>query len=57
MQLWEESQVENERLRDRLRTTHEDLTKCKDQLDNAFQVVNSPTYARDLQAINLNLLL
>jgi len=36
--LWEDSQVENERLRDRLRTTHEDLTKCKDQLDNAFQV-------------------
>jgi len=39
--LWEESQVENERLRDRLRTTHEDLTKCKDQLDNAFQVSNA----------------
>lgn len=38
-QLWEESQVENERLRDRLRVTHEDLAKCKDQLDNAFQVV------------------
>ncbi len=38
-QLWEESQVENERLRDRLRVTHEDLSKCKDQLDNAFQVV------------------
>jgi len=39
--LWEESQVENERLRDRLRTTHEDLSKCKDQLDNAFQVSNA----------------
>ena len=38
-QLWEESQLENERLRDRLRGTHEELTKCKDQLDNAFQVV------------------
>jgi len=39
--LWEESQVENERLRDRLRTTHEDLSKCKDQLDKAFQVSNA----------------
>jgi len=40
LQLWEESQVENERLRDRLRSTHEELAKCKDQLDNAFQVVS-----------------
>jgi N-acyl-D-aspartate/D-glutamate deacylase len=32
--------VENERLRDRLRSTHEELAKCKDQLDNAFQVVS-----------------
>ncbi|XP_032789156.2 protein phosphatase 1 regulatory subunit 12A isoform X5 [Daphnia magna] len=39
--LWEESQVENERLRDRLRSTHEELSKCKDQLDNAFQVSNA----------------
>ncbi|XP_046450646.1 protein phosphatase 1 regulatory subunit 12A-like isoform X8 [Daphnia pulex] len=39
--LWEESQVENERLRDRLRSTHEELAKCKDQLDNAFQVSNA----------------
>lgn len=40
--------MENERLRDRLRATHEDLAKCKDQLDNAFQVVQyiSTLYVR-----------
>lgn len=38
--LWEDSQVENERLRDRLRGTNEELSKCKDQLENAFQVVS-----------------
>ena len=39
LQLWEESQMENERLRERLRGTNEELGKCKDQLDNAFQLV------------------
>jgi len=41
LQLWEESQLENERLRERLRGTNEELGKCKDQLDNAFQLVRS----------------
>ena len=48
LQLWEESQVENERLRDRLRSTHEELAKCKDQLDNAFQVVSAPRLLDDV---------
>lgn len=42
-QLWEDSQVENERLRERLRGTNEELAKCKDQLENAFQVVSART--------------
>lgn len=34
--------MENERLRERLRSTNEELAKCKDQLENAFQVVSAP---------------